>query len=78
MDIPEDLGLKEKGRRQPAPEPVVGVPPAEALPKAERGWGQAVPQDSVVEVEAGSMKDRHLKEKGRRQPDPRKLEQEGG
>ena len=67
MDAQENLGPKDKRRRQPAPVPMVGVPPADALP-----------QDSAVEVGAGSTKDQHLKEKGRRQSDPRGLEQEGG
>ena len=55
----------------------MGVPHVDVLPKTEKGHGQAVHQDSAVEVEAGSTKGRHRKETERKQPGPRELELEG-
>ena len=78
MSAPENLGSKDKRRNHPPSEPVVGAPHVNALPETEEGHGQAVYQDSAVEVEAGSTKGRHRKETERKQPGPRELEQEGG
>ena len=44
VNAPENLGPKDKRRNQPPPEPVVGVPHVDALPKTEKGQGQAVPR----------------------------------
>ena len=75
--VPGNLGSNDKRENQPPSETVVGTPHVDALPETEEGHGQAVHQDSAVEVEAGSTKGQHRKETERKQPDPRELEQEG-
>ena len=62
VSAPENLGSKDKRRNQALSEPVVGAPHVDALPETEEGHGQAVHQDSAVEVEAGSTKGQYGKE----------------